>query len=380
MDNSAIAYPCVVVVSAFTLIYISPGEAHKRRRPKQKKQALAHGPPLTTAEAAFPLDNAAPRRAVRDWCARPRSARASQELSPDLSVEPALTCRRGDCSRLAESPVRQLSAPRKEAPTTPDHPRMSLFVFPRWANKTRVLAGAALGVAALPHRTRLVRGLPKDDRALATSRFSPSLAAHALRWAARDGLRHASNTVEKAGFAAIPDTDTCMNCHSKVRTTSPALQPLRDAQASNKPVEWVKVHDLPDYVYFNHGAHVARGVGCVSCHGRVDQMPEVFQKETRQHGAGCLGSCPATRTRTFGRRPVMPDHESGSCRKAEESPRIPARAPVKPTGLSTPPTLIARHVIPPKEASRRAGAQHSRRRNVENPAEFAEGGEFSGAS
>jgi hypothetical protein len=89
--------------------------------------------------------------------------------------------------------------------------------------------------------------------------------------------RYCHNTVEKAAHAAIPPTATCMNCHSKVWTKSPKLAPIRDSFASGQPVEWLKVHDLPDYVYFNHSAHVTRGIGCVSCHERIDQMDEVYQ-------------------------------------------------------------------------------------------------------
>jgi hypothetical protein len=70
-----------------------------------------------------------------------------------------------------------------------------------------------------------------------------------------------------------------MNCHDKVHTQSPLLAPVRESFATGQPVEWVKVHDLADFVFFNHSAHVVRGVGCVSCHGRVDEMEEVFQQE-----------------------------------------------------------------------------------------------------
>jgi hypothetical protein len=68
-----------------------------------------------------------------------------------------------------------------------------------------------------------------------------------------------------------------MNCHARVRTKSEKLEPVRESWKTGGAVEWKKVHDLPDYVYFNHSAHVTRGVGCVSCHGRIDQMPEVYQ-------------------------------------------------------------------------------------------------------
>jgi menaquinone reductase, multiheme cytochrome c subunit len=75
-----------------------------------------------------------------------------------------------------------------------------------------------------------------------------------------------------------------MNCHRLVRKDSPKLLPIRESHATGTPVEWNKVHNLPDYVFFNHSAHVTRGVGCVSCHGRVDRMEKVSQKETLSMG------------------------------------------------------------------------------------------------
>jgi hypothetical protein len=87
--------------------------------------------------------------------------------------------------------------------------------------------------------------------------------------------RYCHTSVETAAMAAIPPTETCMNCHERVRNQSAALAPVRDSYASGKPVPWVRVHRLPDFVYFNHSAHVTSGVSCVSCHGRVDQMIEV---------------------------------------------------------------------------------------------------------
>lgn len=89
--------------------------------------------------------------------------------------------------------------------------------------------------------------------------------------------RYCHSTVEKAAYAAIPSTETCMNCHAKVKADSPDLQLVRDSYATGRPIPWVRIHQLPDYVYFNHGAHVTAGVSCVSCHGRIDQMAEVRQ-------------------------------------------------------------------------------------------------------
>ena len=86
-------------------------------------------------------------------------------------------------------------------------------------------------------------------------------------------------TVEKSSFAAVPTTETCMNCHHRVKEKSPKLQLVRESYSTGQPIPWVKVHRLPDYVYFNHQAHVTSGVSCVSCHGRVDQMVEVKQVE-----------------------------------------------------------------------------------------------------
>ncbi len=84
-------------------------------------------------------------------------------------------------------------------------------------------------------------------------------------------------TVYKAAFAAVPTSETCMNCHARVKPTSNLLEPVRQSYATGQPVPWVKVHRLADYVYFNHSSHVTAGVSCVSCHGRVDQMVQVKQ-------------------------------------------------------------------------------------------------------
>jgi hypothetical protein len=109
--------------------------------------------------------------------------------------------------------------------------------------------------------------------------------SHALH-AGKLGLdcRYCHNTVERAAHAAIPPTETCMNCHGMVKTKSAKLAALREGWATDKPVDWVKVHDLPDYVYFNHSAHVTRGVGCAECHGRIDKMEVVSQENTLSMG------------------------------------------------------------------------------------------------
>lgn len=83
--------------------------------------------------------------------------------------------------------------------------------------------------------------------------------------------RYCHANVERSAVAMVPPTETCMNCHSVVRKDSNLLKPIRDSWASGEPMQWVRVHKLPDYVFFDHSAHVTAGVGCVECHGRVDQ-------------------------------------------------------------------------------------------------------------
>ena len=86
-------------------------------------------------------------------------------------------------------------------------------------------------------------------------------------------------TANKSAYAAVPSTETCMNCHVRVKPQSPRLAEVRESYQSGMPIEWVRVHRLPDFVFFNHQAHVTAGVSCVTCHGRVDQMVEVKQVE-----------------------------------------------------------------------------------------------------
>src|SRR5271170_2044521 len=91
--------------------------------------------------------------------------------------------------------------------------------------------------------------------------------------------RYCHTSVETSSFAGLPPTHTCMSCHSQIWASSPVLEPVRTSLAENQPLKWTRVHDLPDFVYFNHAIHVQKGVGCVSCHGRVDQMPLAWKEE-----------------------------------------------------------------------------------------------------
>jgi hypothetical protein len=89
--------------------------------------------------------------------------------------------------------------------------------------------------------------------------------------------RYCHTSVETSSFAGIPPTKTCMNCHSQIHSTAPILEPVRASFRNDTNLDWIRVHDLPDFVYFNHQIHVKQGVGCVTCHGQVDKMPLVFQ-------------------------------------------------------------------------------------------------------
>ena len=97
-----------------------------------------------------------------------------------------------------------------------------------------------------------------------------------------DGIdcRYCHTSVETSSFAGIPPTKTCMNCHGVLFANASFLEPVRASFRDNRPLRWVRVHDLPDFVYFNHSIHVKKGVGCETCHGRIDQMPLTYQQNS----------------------------------------------------------------------------------------------------
>jgi hypothetical protein len=89
--------------------------------------------------------------------------------------------------------------------------------------------------------------------------------------------RYCHAAVEKSATSSLPAAQTCMNCHSIIKTTSPLLEVVRQSYATGEPVPWVRIHQNPDYVYFNHSVHVNRGVSCVECHGKINEMTTVYQ-------------------------------------------------------------------------------------------------------
>jgi hypothetical protein len=92
--------------------------------------------------------------------------------------------------------------------------------------------------------------------------------------------RYCHTSVETSSFAGLPSTDTCMSCHSQIWASSPTLEPVRASLRTNTPLRWTRVHDLPDFVYFDHSIHVTKGIGCSTCHGQVDQMPIMWRENT----------------------------------------------------------------------------------------------------
>jgi len=160
-----------------------------------------------------------------------------------------------------------------------------IFVFPKWTGILRPgIAAAALG--GVIYATIVVYfGFSPKATDVGYAPEQPVPYSHALH-VGQLGVdcRYCHNTVEIAAHAAIPPTQTCMNCHSMIRKASEKLTPVLESYATGMPVEWIRVHDLPDFVFFNHSAHVRRGVGCVACHGRIDTMEVVYQAEPLSMG------------------------------------------------------------------------------------------------
>lgn len=150
-------------------------------------------------------------------------------------------------------------------------------IFPKWTNQLPfwiaaglVLVGGAVTAGVTYYFT------PKYSR-VGYEPIQPVPFSHAVH-AGQLGMdcRYCHITVEKSWFSNIPSASTCMNCHNQVLKDDPRLALVRDSATNGVPIHWVQIHRLPDYVYFNHSVHVRRGISCVECHGRVDQMDEVL--------------------------------------------------------------------------------------------------------
>lgn len=162
---------------------------------------------------------------------------------------------------------------------------MAAFHFPRWTNHLFYLVPAGALGGAVYVVVLVWFGFSPKTLAVGYAPEQPVAYSHALH-AGQLGIdcRYCHNTVEDTAHAAIPPAATCMNCHEKILADSLTLAPVREAYTNGTPVNWVRVHDLADYAYFDHSAHVNRGIGCSSCHGRVDQMEVVTQMKPLSMG------------------------------------------------------------------------------------------------
>jgi hypothetical protein len=150
-------------------------------------------------------------------------------------------------------------------------------IFPKWTNRLprNIIIGALLvGTAVTGGVTYYFT--PKYTR-VGYQPIQPVAFPHSVH-VTQLGLdcRYCHNAVEKSWYSNIPATSVCMNCHNQVLKDDPRLAVVRDSAASGKPIEWVQIHKLPDYAYFNHSVHVNRGVSCVECHGQINHMDEVY--------------------------------------------------------------------------------------------------------
>lgn len=154
-------------------------------------------------------------------------------------------------------------------------------IFPEWADEIpgRILLGLIIFATALVAGVWYYFSPEFTDVGYAPKQ--PIEYSHQIH-AGKLGLdcQYCHTEVFESKQANVPPTQTCMNCHGQIDSQKPEeIQKIRDSWESGEPIEWVRVHNLPDYTYFNHAAHVNVGVGCESCHGRIDRMDVVFQQE-----------------------------------------------------------------------------------------------------
>lgn len=168
---------------------------------------------------------------------------------------------------------------------------MSLYHFPRWTDAFRPILGLAAVLVPTFVVVAFVYGASAENLNTGYAPEQPVPFSHRLH-AGELGLdcRYCHSTVELGAAAGVPPTATCVNCHGQepgkvsIRPNSPKLAPVAESHATGNPIEWVRVHDLPEYAYFNHSAHLSAGVGCIECHGRVDTMERVTQMEPLSMG------------------------------------------------------------------------------------------------
>jgi hypothetical protein len=159
-------------------------------------------------------------------------------------------------------------------------------VFPRYTNTISRLTAvllAGLLASGLWLWARIQRSPYTSEARIAKEQPVPFSHRHHVGQLGID-CRYCHTSVESSAFAGIPPTETCMNCHRQIWADAPMLEPVRESFKTGKPMRWVRVHDLPDFAYFNHAAHINKGVGCTSCHGAIDQMPLTWQSSALTMG------------------------------------------------------------------------------------------------
>jgi len=160
-------------------------------------------------------------------------------------------------------------------------------IFPKWTNKAPlfVAIGAGLSLVIMVGLVWYYASPWYTDVGYQPTQPVPY--SHALH-AGQDSLgldcRFCHTGVEISPVAGLPPTKTCMNCHTMIKAESDKLALVRESAAKDKPLEWVRIHKSPDYVYFDHSAHITAGVGCASCHGRIDKMDVVSQDQPLSMG------------------------------------------------------------------------------------------------
>lgn len=158
-------------------------------------------------------------------------------------------------------------------------------IFPKWVNKIPFAVAVALPVVALTLVAVIWYYFSPSFTDVGYSPKQPIPYSHKLH-AGQLGIDclYCHGPAEKGAHANIPATSVCMNCHQFVKKDSPNLTKLWESQKENKPIEWIRIHKIPDYAFFNHSAHLNAGVGCVECHGRIDQMVQVRQMQPLSMG------------------------------------------------------------------------------------------------
>ena len=146
-----------------------------------------------------------------------------------------------------------------------------------------IFGGAFVALGALVLTYMVIRSPYQTDVHVVKAQPVPFSHEHHANGLGID-CRYCHSSVEESPFAGMPPTYTCMSCHSQVWTDSAMLAPVRESLALDEPIAWNRVHDIPDYAYFNHAIHVKKGVGCYSCHGRVNRMPLAWKEESMTMG------------------------------------------------------------------------------------------------